>query len=717
VANATQRPTAIAAGGAHWDIGSYRLWESAEPGVVLFQRRTLRLAADAKGRPLAAVTRYLTSDGTTLSPTGGAVTLTVLGVEPGSVADQAAQQDEWTRVLVSSGYAGGAPGTDPRYLPLPIKDVSLSAQVDAAEGMVAPNPEGTTLRVDLTKAGVAAWVAAINGTHPISGTVRASYAYPQLMPPATATALLHGIRCYDVLADNLSVAADGALSGSTSEVGAAWDELIRSAAIEVSFSGIPEAVVQGTREGLLGQVREYLFDSLFDQSVTARRTTYTFKWTRPADVPDFPLSISVGGWTWLTGSLESTMAELIAPVGPWAIHDVHESVSVLVQVLVAECDLVETVVVSLDFGDVRPPEVMTFDSAGGRRQLLVTTTDPDELAISHLTRVIFTPPQWPVITVAGTAATATGGYEVDVSDAWIQRLEVHAFLADDPEREGWRSEDDSLAVTLRFEHPLLESAISSTAPAEPMSPAVFRYPAPGDPAAGTCTLEALGSIGGRLVHVSGAVPDGDAAVILLVEGNGVRLIHTETPLPESDRLARQLRTSGAGVTVRRELPPASETTHDQSISLEVPLVPQATQRSGWAAALAMLVSARDHEAVTPVAVAERTGMSLDARCTWPQVRDAVAAYDLREAPFPEGDPAAWSTLLRRSGPVWLVRPDALHGGVVVAGLTGDGTPDGTWLRVLEPWPVRVGTARSERFNHIYRQFGVGSGERAVMVHR
>lgn len=720
MATETQGQAAVAPGATHWDVGDYRLWQSTDTGVVFYMPQTLRLATDGAGRPLAAITRYLRKEGLAFVALKGAVTLDLLGATPESVAVRATLEADWSRTLLSRGYAGADPATGPRFQPLPLKDASLSAQLDPTEGTVAAgSPGGTTLRLDLTAKGVTAWVAAIAGNGMISGTVRLSYSYPRLMPVATAVATMHGGRCYAVLAGLLAVADDGEVSGLADEVDRAWDELVGTGAIDVAFSGLPEAEVEIAREGLLEQVREYLFGSLFEPRATAStgKMTYVFKWTKAADAPEFPLSVSVGGCTWLSGSLTASLAELVSPLGPDAVHDVHEAVSVPVLVHVEPFDLVERVDVALDFGDVRTPEAMTFGKRGGSQIVTVTTLAPDALSVTRRTRVTYTDPALPVVTDEGTLPSRDPRLVVTPRD-WVQRQELWFGLIEDGVlSDKWRPGVDTVTATLTVRHPNLGTPFTTSGALGHGTFTHFPIPVrPGSPP-GTVVLRVAGLVGDQLVQGTDAFAWDEGPEFVLLENGVLRFVSGSDPLPESGGLADRLRSVGGKVDIRQSASTVPEAVRPLSTLLDVAVTPQPTLSSAWAAALAMVVTARDGKPVPPSDVAGRAGMGLDASYDWSQIRHAISVWGLVEAAFLDASPAEWSALLRRSGPVWLLRPKTWFRGVVVVGVSGDGTRDGTWVRLIEPWPVRSGTVAIQLFSTWHRDFRPTAAEPTVMVHR
>jgi hypothetical protein len=706
----TQQQTAVAADAAHWDVGGYRVWESTEPGILLYARREPRLATDSAGHAVFALTRVLAWNGVTYQPTSGSASLGFLGVESADAALLLSAQDTWTRVIRANGFQGA----DPRYLPLPVKDAALSAHLDPAQGAQAGDPAGSTLRLDLTASGAAAWAAAITDGGPVTGAVRLSYAYPRLLPATTAVVRVHGRQVYAGLAARLDAAPDGELSGSAARIRAAWAELARDGALEVSLTGSPASALTAVRDALVEQVRENLFDTMFvDRPATTGPPVHAFRWKRAADVPDLPLTVSVEGWTWLAETIEASVADLLSRVDPGAVHDVHPSVSTAVRVHVDPCEAVESVAVSLDFGDVRPPEVLVFDRTGGVRAVVVTTEHPERLVVRQRTRVDFRAPSWPVVTSEGRVDVADPAVHVSPA-SWQRRHEVHVIVWDGG-IVPW-DEDDVLTANSRYEHPALPSPITSSAAVRPDSPAFVTYPVPPGTPPGRCAVDLVGTVGGRLVGASGELGPDDEVAFLVVRGESARLVTSSTPLPESDAIGRRLRGSGARPLVRHELPPGAETGRRLAVGVDVALVPQPTTVSGWAAALAMVVGARDRTRTTAAAVADRAGMDLDESYGWSRIRSAIGAWALVEEGSSAPPPGELAALLREWGPIWVVDTAAPHRGVVVGGITGDGTHDGTWLRLHTPWPPGVGTVEQQTFTQFQQDFGRGPGSGTAMVH-
>lgn len=139
----------------------------------------------------------------------------------------------------------------------------------------------------------------------------------------------------------------------------------------------------------------------------------------------------------------------------------------------------------------------------------------------------------------------------------------------------------------------------------------------------------------------------------------------------------------------------ADTVHAIDVWWEVPLVPQVTGMSCWAAAAAMLIGWRDSVRVDPEDVARACGR-------WAEYREGLEASDVR------GFAAAWQLIAERpaaidaahlhrlltaNGPLWVGEASPGLHVVVVTGMVGNGSDAGTRLRILDPWPV----GRGERY--------------------
>lgn len=151
-------------------------------------------------------------------------------------------------------------------------------------------------------------------------------------------------------------------------------------------------------------------------------------------------------------------------------------------------------------------------------------------------------------------------------------------------------------------------------------------------------------------------------------------------------------------------PPAEAQSGPQSFSVryDVQLVPQLTDMSCWAAGAAMLVGFRERMSVDPSEVARAAGY-------WAQYKDGLHPTDtqvlenvwgLKTEQAQTYTVEGFRELLETYGPLWTAGAEPAPHIRVVAGMVGDGTPDGTRLTILDPQPVGTGS----RYEETYRQY-------------
>lgn len=139
------------------------------------------------------------------------------------------------------------------------------------------------------------------------------------------------------------------------------------------------------------------------------------------------------------------------------------------------------------------------------------------------------------------------------------------------------------------------------------------------------------------------------------------------------------------------------------VKYSVQLVPQMTEVSCWAAAAAMLVSWRQEVSVIPSEIANRIGYWREYDERGYSINDEkVFKYwgltYFRMTPNCKG----LAKLIAENGPLIIVtmedpqQQDVAHARVI-AGVKGDGSPEGTILTIYDPWPVNSGSVYEETY--------------------
>lgn len=161
------------------------------------------------------------------------------------------------------------------------------------------------------------------------------------------------------------------------------------------------------------------------------------------------------------------------------------------------------------------------------------------------------------------------------------------------------------------------------------------------------------------------------------------------------------------------------------LSYPVDLIPQPDKLSCWAASMAMLlVYRRNKVSLTPEFLAREVGRSLRTSYSWDMLKAVRQHYQFKEVSLPSNlsfvpPPADWHQWLEQFGPLWVTVAGNPSHAIVVHGISGDLTPAGTHIRLLNPWDDRVkfdddpidfhpanqGHADTYRFEEFARLFG------------
>ena len=103
---------------------------------------------------------------------------------------------------------------------------------------------------------------------------------------------------------------------------------------------------------------------------------------------------------------------------------------------------------------------------------------------------------------------------------------------------------------------------------------------------------------------------------------------------------------------------------------------------------------------------------------WKQIQMAVAAWDLEEEGPVCAMPDYWANLLESCGPLWVVEVGAPAHAVVLVGMHGNGTPEGTNVTVNNPSPPNTGDKnQTNAFLAFDNEFGLAARANAMIVHK
>lgn len=155
---------------------------------------------------------------------------------------------------------------------------------------------------------------------------------------------------------------------------------------------------------------------------------------------------------------------------------------------------------------------------------------------------------------------------------------------------------------------------------------------------------------------------------------------------------------------------------DVDVAFDVPLVPQPTRVSCWAAALAMVIGNRDSTSYPVQHVASEAGMNLTTGYGWSNIQNAVSHWGLSQTAPASAEPPYWADLLSSHGPLWIVEVGAPYHAVVLTAMHGTGDVSATEVHLNNPWPPNQGRVEYKTFEDFDNDFGLGAGAGAMIVH-
>jgi hypothetical protein len=126
------------------------------------------------------------------------------------------------------------------------------------------------------------------------------------------------------------------------------------------------------------------------------------------------------------------------------------------------------------------------------------------------------------------------------------------------------------------------------------------------------------------------------------------------------------------------------------VTFDVPLIPQPDKYSCWAGSMAMLVGFRKQALYTPEQIANEVGLSLRMSYGWDELEAVKDHFGFVDVPLPSNaslypSPDQWSAWLSSYGPLWVTTVGAPSHAIIVRGIMGDLTPEGTRMLINNPW--------------------------------
>jgi hypothetical protein len=120
------------------------------------------------------------------------------------------------------------------------------------------------------------------------------------------------------------------------------------------------------------------------------------------------------------------------------------------------------------------------------------------------------------------------------------------------------------------------------------------------------------------------------------------------------------------------------------IYYEVAGMSQPADHACWATSFAVVINYRDGSNLTPADVSNAVGVDINAVESWSDVTNAANHFNLQQSASACMNVQGWAQLLAANGPLWICINGGSHA-VVLNGVHGDGTSDGTSFYITDPW--------------------------------
>ena len=139
---------------------------------------------------------------------------------------------------------------------------------------------------------------------------------------------------------------------------------------------------------------------------------------------------------------------------------------------------------------------------------------------------------------------------------------------------------------------------------------------------------------------------------------------------------------------------------------EVPLIAQETGMNCWAAAAAMIVGWRDQINCETNNIAEKMlNKQANSLGLFPRdVHVLAQVWGLLIEPPQTYTVDSLKELLLKYGPLWVGQANPELHVIVITGMYGNGTPDKTFIRINDPWPIGRGERYSITFRELMQRF-------------
>lgn len=436
----------VSLAGGTWDVEGYRLWQSTDPGTILFSPERARLATNQDGRYQASlsVLREELPDGK-IKVTSGTLNFAITTGIQSSPEDFDKLKDAFRQ---ATGNANA------KFVPLNVRkgraqvliDPKLGTPHQAHNDQDIGTPGGMlSFQLALSEHGALQCKEAIEAKRQFTVPVLIDMEYLTLIPPVGAEVKLHGRRIFKHLSTALEVSVDGWFYGGSTKIEAAWEDMRRNGDIEINFIGNPPDEIKAMRdkliEAFLVEARKLFWEVLFApkpdippaEAGDARgfiSANFALKWRKETDAVDLQQTIRFEGWTWLQTRMTADTSPMFAQMDESYLVSADPQQSVVATVLVDAEENVETVAVSWRASEGIAPQAPIFGKEGGNVTYVLSTQDPSNVVYKWVAKANFVDSDWPIIQHDGSMVGDDGTAISIKPSSWIERHNFYLYVID-----------------------------------------------------------------------------------------------------------------------------------------------------------------------------------------------------------------------------------------------------------------------------------------------
>src|SRR4029079_2359881 len=155
------------------------------------------------------------------------------------------------------------------------------------------------------------------------------------------------------------------------------------------------------------------------------------KWQKKTDAIELTQRIEFRGATWLTDTMDISLAALFADLDPSCLTEVPAQQAFDSVITVDSDPMLANASVSMSYSKGHSPEAPVVTKDGGTQRYTVVSTEPSAVTVTCDTKINYTPPRWPVIPYRVVKTVGDGGNQMVVkSSAWVGRQQIFMFVRD-----------------------------------------------------------------------------------------------------------------------------------------------------------------------------------------------------------------------------------------------------------------------------------------------